>query len=597
MPLQLSLKDDGAALPGAHDTASPASRESYSISVRREGIKIAGASSAGIFYGVQTLFQLVEGDSLPVVDVKDWPSLPYRGFMMDMSHGGILTVAEVEQQLDQLARWKANQYFFYVETDLDMPGYPLLHKESNWSADDIRTIVAYAAQRHIDVVPCVELFGHLHDLFRIEKYSGMAALPHGGEGNPSNASLDYLLATWLRSYASLFPSKWIHIGFDEPFELERAGSAAAGGVSPDTLWLRHLQNMAQVSAEMGKRPIFWADIDEGAYIFNKYPGLAAGLPKDAVAAPWFYDARDSYSNLLDLFSANHVPILVASGISDWDNIAPDFESSFINIDGFLAAGRKAGTLGLINTEWSDSALALHREAKPALAYGAVAAWQSEPVDRASFFDEYAAITENRDDAPKIAAALRELATSQALLLKALGSETSFRMFDDAFLSATLQRAKQTQPQLRASRLAAEAAEEQLLLTDKGNETATSLLLAARMLDYVGMKYLYAVEIAANFDALPAKPSKDDVQYLLKREGAARNHSRVGDMIDLSGELQTQYRDEWLRQYKPYRLATAVARWDAEQQSWIRFQQNIWYITRNFKTGDERPTLQQVLTLR
>ncbi len=83
-----------------------------------------------------------------------------------------------------------------------------------------------------------------------------------------------------------------------------------------------------------------------------------------------------------------------------------------------------------------------------------------------------------------------------------------------------------------------------------------------MLDYAGMKYLYAVEIAANFDALPAKPSKDDVQYLLKREGTARNHSRVGDMIDLSGELQTQYRDEWLRQYKPYRLTTAMARWDA-----------------------------------
>jgi hypothetical protein len=594
VPIHLAAKQLGDSTPGSDDRASRDSRESYQISITATGVSIHSNTSAGIFYAIQTLRQLVEGDTLPFVDIQDWPSLPYRGFMMDMSHGGVVTLAEVESQIDELARWKANQYFFYVETDLDQPGYPLLNKPSNWSAEDIHTIVAYALARHIDVVPCVELFGHLHDLFRIEKYSSMAALPHGGEANPANPDVQHLLEDWLRSYAALFPSPWIHLGFDEPFELERAGSAAAG-VAPDTLWLQHLQRMAKLATSLGKRPIFWADIDEGAFIFNKYPALAAGLPPGAVAAPWFYDARSSYDNLLDLFAANHVPIIVASGISDWDNITPDFESTFINIDGFLAAGRKASTIGLLNTEWSDSALAMHREALPALAYGAIAAWQSTPVDREHFFGQYAAITCSKEDAPHMAAALKAIELAQSLLLKSLGTETSFRMFDDPFQPATLARAKTMQPQLRESRLRAEAAEEQLLsLKDSKSDEAASLLLGARMLDLAAMKFLYAVEIAANFDALPDRPSRDDVQYLLKREGAARNHSRVDDLIDLTGELQSQYRTEWLKQYKPYRLSTALARWQAEQIFWLHFQQNIWYLTRNFKPGDARPTLQQLL---
>lgn len=595
-PVYLHVEQRGDSLPGANDHADEHGRESYQLSIHKDGVTINAPSTAGIFYGVQTLMQMAQGDTLPVAEIHDAPSLPYRGFMMDMSHGGMLTLDEVKRQLDQLARWKANQYFFYVETDVDIPGYPLLQKHSNWTADDIHTIVAYARARHIDVVPCVELFGHLHDLFRIEKYADLAALPHGGEANPANTGATKILDDFLRTYASLFPSHWLHIGFDEPFELERAGSKAAGE-SPDTLWLKHLQHIAKLASDAGKRPIFWADIDEGAYIFNKYPGLAAGLPKDAIAAPWFYDARASYDNLLDLFAKNRVPILVASGISDWDNITPDFESSFTNIDGFLAAGRKANAIGLLNTVWSDSALALHREADAALAYGAIAAWQQTPVDRKNFFTQYATLTATPADASHLSTALAALESAESSLLEALGSETSFRMFDDPFEPATLALAKSKQPQLREARLAAEQAEEELLQIAQPSNESTSLLLGARMVDLAAMKYIYAAEIAANFDAIPAHASRDDIQYLLKREGAARNHSRVGDLIDITGELAQQYHDEWLKQYKPYRLSTAMARWQTEQEFWIHFQQRIWYIARNFKEGDPRPTLDDALKTR
>ncbi len=611
IPITLTVDDPDEDLPGPDDHPSPTSRESYTLSIQLDHVTLHARTTTGLFYAVQTLRQLVEADSLPLVDINDWPSLPYRGFMMDMSHGAILTVDEVEHQIDTLAQWKGNQYFFYVETDLDLKGYPLLHKSSNWSPQDIHTIVDYARLRHVDVVPCVELFGHLHDLFRIERYSPSAALPHGGEANPADPQAQAILEDWLRQYAALFPSPWLHLGFDEPFELERANTHTASGVPPGTLWLQHLERLANLASTLGKRPLFWADIDEGAYIFNKYPGLAAGLPKNAIAAPWFYDARPDYTNLLDLFSTNHVPILIATGISDWDNIAPDFDSTFINIDGFLAAGRKADALGMVNTEWSDSALALHREALPALAYGAIAAWQSTPVDRPHFFTDYSRIRYPAPIAPKLAAALAAIARSQSLLRDALGSETSFRMFEDPFHPPTLARitrSKDKLDKLHQARQAAEDAEQSLLeasempASEQPDRSSTkddldTLLLAARMLDYTGMKFLYATEIAANFAALPAHPTNDDIQYLLRRETSARNHSRVGDLIDLSGELTQQYREEWLKQYKPYRLSTAVSRLQSEQTFWLHFQQNLWTITQDFKPGDPAPTLEHTLAPR
>lgn len=605
IPIRIMQKN-GPTLPGGDNHTGPDSREAYSIAVSPARVEIAGNSPAAIFYAIQTLRQLIEGTgqsaTVPLVEINDWPSLPYRGLMMDTSHGGVPTLAEAERQIDELSRWKANQYFFYVETNLRLKGYPLLQQDSDWTSDDIRKVVAYARERHVDVVPCVELYGHLHDIFRVEKYSDMAALPHGGEANPANPEIQKLLEDWLRQYAALFPSPWLHIGFDEPFELERAGSRAAGGIPPDVLWLRHLQHLANVTTELGKRPLFWADIDEGAYIFNKYPGLAAGLPKGAIAVPWFYDARPDYSNLLDLFAANHVPILIASGISDWDNIAPDFDSTFINIDGFLAAGRKAGALGLLNTVWSDSALALHREASPAFAYGAVAAWQSQPVDRAHFFAEFSHLSYPPSIAAKMSTALDALTQSQSFLRQALGSETSFRMWDDPFEPHTLQRAITAASQLRDARLAAESAQESLLEaaalspSSEAAEDIRSLILAARMLDYTGMKFLHAVEIAQNFDTLPEHPSLADIQYL-RRESVARNHSRVDDLLDSSGELQQEYREEWLKQYKPYRLQTALIRWQAEQLYWRHLQASFWTIERNFKAGDPRPTLTQLLAVR
>ncbi len=179
-------------MPG--EEAGPDSREAYRINIGEEKIRITAKSSAGLFYAVQTLRQMIEGRGenaiLPECEVEDWPSMAYRGFMMDMSHTQLPLIKEIKKQIDFLARWKSNQYLFYSEASIELDGYPLLMANARFTREEVREIIEYARIRHIDVIPNMELYGHLHDLFRLEHYADMAVIPHGGEFSPNDPRVE-----------------------------------------------------------------------------------------------------------------------------------------------------------------------------------------------------------------------------------------------------------------------------------------------------------------------------------------------------------------------------------------------------------------------
>ena len=285
------LTRTGAAdpLPMPDEQPGPESREAYHLQVTPAGAAIRGRSSAAVFYGVQTLRQLVEGEGdeafLPEVEIDDWSSLAYRGPMVDVaSEGAMTTEEEIKRQVDFLARWKANQYCFYSEASIGLAGYPLLNPEARFTKDQIRGIIGYGRERHIDVVPCLELYGHLHSLFRIEKYSELADFPHGGEFNPANPKVRALLTDWIDQFAELFPSPFVHIGFDETWQIEKAAQQQGAGATPAKLFVDQFNYVARLFQQRGKRVMAWADI------MVKYPEIVAKLPPGIIAVPWYYEA-------------------------------------------------------------------------------------------------------------------------------------------------------------------------------------------------------------------------------------------------------------------------------------------------------------------
>jgi hypothetical protein len=569
----------GGALPGDRESAGPDSREAYSIHVTPKGAELRAASSAGLFYGVQTLLQLVEGSgpqaALPAATIRDWPALAYRGFMMDLSHGQLLRVQEIERQLDLLARFKANQYYFYSEASIEFEGYELVNPDGRYTRDEVRHVIEYARQRHIDVVPCMELYGHMHDLFRVEKFADLGLPRYGDEFDPRDPRVLAVLSDWVAQTANLFPSPWYHVGFDEPWSLGKIGLEP--GKDPFRTFIEVLRHVAGEAQRHGKRLMFWADINQGASTLSNHHELVRALPGGVIAVPWVYDAYTNYDSFVQPLAEAGVPTVVAPGVWNWNEIFPDYHHSFLNINGLTAAGKKFKTQGVLVTGWTDSAQTIYRQSLPGLALSAAAGWQSEPVDSSTFFGDYSAQVYPATVAAEIAPALEELSTVEEMFEKLLQNSTQHAFWGDPLEPGRLARLVQNQAELRKARLLAESAQERLSRARRlapGDPTLNSLVLAARLFDYLGMKCLYAVEWAGYFRELKANPDPKLVTLYIGIQMNAQDHGMLADLREAISGLKDSYRLAWLEEATPYRLASALMRFDAEWYYWQAVQQGV-----------------------
>ena len=583
------------ALPVPGERPGPESREAYSLTVTANGVRASARSSAGLYYAVETLKQLVEGHGaaavFPLVDIKDWPALAYRGVMVDMSHGALPTEKEVERQLDFLARWKTNQYYFYSEASIELKGFRLINPGGRFTQNEVRSIVAYGRERHIDVVPCLELFGHLHDVFRVEKYSELSDLPHGVEFDPRNPKVMTLLSNWVSQIAGLFPSPFVHIGFDETFQIEIAANEHGTAAQPAELFIRQLTSVHNLFKQYGKTVMAWGDI------MVKYPAIVAQLPPGLIAVAWEYDpGPDShYQHWLGPLAAQHIPHLIASGVTCWNQVVPDYARSFENIDTFLASGRKSGAIGLMNTIWTDGAQNLLRTAWPGMAYGAAAAWQSAAIGREDFFSEYARIMYAPSAASEVTAALKDLTESELALQKALGDDTVLELWKDPYFPPLLKRITEHLGDLRETRLKAGDAEEHVeeaLALGGDPLTLDSLRFGCQLLDYAGQKFETAPELEAMWNRMgPRRPGDELWWNEWGSETTYPDHSRLFDLMDAITGLKSPYRREWLAEYTPYRMGTALGRYDAEYQFWLCFQKKLEEFSDSTHEGAALPPLE------
>jgi hypothetical protein len=282
-------------------------------------------------------------------------------------------------------------------------------------------------------------------------------------------------------------------------------------------------------------------------------------------------------------------------VTSWNQIAPDFARSFDNIDTFLSAGRKSGALGLVNTIWTDDAQMLMRMSWPGMAYGAAASWESTPMDRKRFFSDYARLVCPPAVAPELAAALDDLARSEMELQNVLGEDTMLALWGNPFAPETTKKSADEAEALRQTRLLAEDAEEHLLngLSLGGDPLMlNSLLFGSELLDYAGQKFQTAPELGALWRGLGARRPKDEVWW---NEWGSQvtymDHSRLVDLMDTITELREAYRSEWLAEYTPYRLASALGRWDAEFECWRQFQARLEAFSNRSHEGEILPPLE------
>ncbi len=596
--ITLRRTGQGSPVPINNESVGPNSREAYTLSVSKNGAEITAATSAGLYYGVQTLVQLVEdagGNAvLPFVQIHDWPTLAYRGMMGDFSEGELLRVSEVERQLDTLARFKANQYYFYSEASIEFDGYEAVNPLGRYSKEDVRHVIEYARKRHIDVIPCMELYGHMHNLFRYEKFADLGLPRYGGEFDPRNPKIYAVIDNWIEQTAKLFPSEWYHVGFDEPWSLGKIG--VVPGKDPFKTFMDVLNHVSEKAQSHGKRVLFWADINEGASTLSKHPELIKAIPNGVIACPWVYDPHDDYTPWVEPLAKVNAPTMVAPGVWAWNEIFPDFHKSFFNINELIATGRKFHTLGVINTTWTDSRQTIYRLQLPGIAFGAAASWQAERVNTNTFFAVYCSNTYPPSVAGEVAPALEQLSTVEEIFEKVLATTSQSAFWADPLAPGQLKKIKAGERELRRARLLAEAAQKHLqrAMAASNDPTLHSYLVSAHMCDYLGMKCLYALEWSDYFQQLKENPTKELVSLYIGNQMNSTTYGMIGDLQEFISETRGQYRDAWLDEATPFRLQSALYRWDNEWQYWNSVRRLvIEKVLHSWKPGEPFPPLETI----
>ena len=326
------------------------SPESYTLSVTPQRIEIRATSGAGLFYGMQTLLQLMQpagtgSYSVPSVEIEDTPRFAYRGLMLDVSRH-FSTKEFIKKQIDALAYYKINRLHLHL-TDaagwrLEIKKYPLLTDFAAWrtdptwkkwwnggrkylrydepgasggyyTQDDIREILEYARQHYITEIPEIEMPSHSEEVLAVYPQLSCSGEPYkNSDFCVGNEETFTFLENVLTEVMELFPSEYIHVGGDE------AGKSAWKTCPKCQKRMKdeHLANVDELQSYLihriekflnnhGRRLLGWDEILQGGIAPNatvmSWRGEEGGIAAvtsghHAIMTPGAYCYLDSYQD-------------------------------------------------------------------------------------------------------------------------------------------------------------------------------------------------------------------------------------------------------------------------------------------------------------
>jgi hexosaminidase len=292
--------------------------EAYQLEILPDEIRLSAETAAGIYRGLQTLRQLFlsgyhEGAlSIPCGIIKDKPRFPWRGFMLDCSRY-FYSVEFIKKLLDALSLQHINIFHWHLTDDqgwrLPVRQYPLLTEIGSKRRDhrlhdkftggfytgaEIRDVVSYAAERHIETVPEIDLPGHTSAILAAYPGLGCTGGPYRVEDRygifedvlcAGNDGIFPLAEALFDTLAELFPSKYVHIGGDEvlfnrwaecPKCKKRLGELGLEKPAQLQSWIT--ARLAGMLQQRGKTAIGWDEVLENT---EQFP-----LPGDLIVMSW-----------------------------------------------------------------------------------------------------------------------------------------------------------------------------------------------------------------------------------------------------------------------------------------------------------------------
>lgn len=357
--------------------------EEYALQIQPAGVTITSAGREGLFYGAQTLRQLIranrQNNALPGLSIHDWPSMPWRAFQDDLTRGPSSTLQNLQEQASLGAFLKLNIFTYYMEFQYAFAKHPEIGpKNGSLTSDELAALVSYARPLELNILGNQQSFGHFDAILSHPQFQELRETP--GLLNPANPRTYKLLDDLYSEVIPHLPFQFFNVCCDETDGLgegpskELARQIGVGGV-----YVQHIQRVHDlVSGKYHKQMMMWGDI-----ILRHATNLNQ-VPKDTIMMTWGYDPRASFEDHMVPFEKAGYKFFVCPGVNNWNRVLPHFGAAMTNIHNFVRDGLKHGAIGMLNTAWDDDGQSFNAPNWHANAWAAECAWNGSTTTQADF---------------------------------------------------------------------------------------------------------------------------------------------------------------------------------------------------------------------
>jgi len=343
--------DDGGdfdLLIGAGNAAGlepPEAAEGYVLRVTRQGAALRGRDVDGLYWGLVTLEQLLDGGAeLPCCTINDWPAFAWRGHQDDISRKQISRIEDFCRIIRRLSHYKINVYMPYMEDVLFVKSHPDIGVgRGRLEPDDVARMHEEAARHNVMIIPVYSLIGHEENLLAMPQYAhlGREVFQPMSSLDPAKPAVREFLAAVIDDVCDLFPAPFFHACFDEVIGLGREE------------FIAHANWCAERLAARGKKMIMWVDM------LNNHFGQDAiqELAESTIPANWRYRDVNFQRELI----AQGRPVWPLAGYQNWSALLPNFGAARVNITDWMREGIATDTPALCASQWGDNGYENHRD--------------------------------------------------------------------------------------------------------------------------------------------------------------------------------------------------------------------------------------------
>ncbi len=399
------------------------SDEEYKIFIEDEYILINASESKGIFYGIQTLIQILKQSTsnIPKLFIEDKPYFKNRGFYHDVTRGKVPTLETLKEVVKKASFYKINQIQLYIEHTFAFKGMSEVWIDKDpLTAEEIILLDMYCQKRNVELIPSLSTFGHLYEVLRTKSFKELCEMPgmendiysfidrqaHHTLDVTNNESLNFVEGM-IEQFLPLFTSDKFNICCDETFDLGKGKSKeVAEEIGTGKLYLDFLNKIVHIVKKYDKKVMFWGDVILG------HPELLNDIPNDLICLNWNYSCEVTEEQVKKVAETGREQF-VCPGVGGWSQLMNFMDNGFENIRRMVRYGVEYGATGVLNTDWGDYGhINLLANSIPGMAFGGALAWNPNyEYSNEEFYSDLSLI-EYEDKSRKLVSILNKLSKNQ-----------------------------------------------------------------------------------------------------------------------------------------------------------------------------------------